>query len=245
MKCPTCGATARDDAKFCPNCGSVITNPAADSSPYANQGDGFGNSSGNGYASNDYGNSYGNGYANNDYGNGGYSNNGFVDSSQQPGALTPPIPQQSYGYQGAGGVPPVQPGAMRALQENRDIAMYVLLTIVTCGIYAYWYIYQLALDANAICHDDGESTPGLLPFLGLSLITCGFYAMYWEYQLANRLQKNGPRYGLSIQQNGSDVLLWLVLSYFTCGIGGFVAMNIIIVNMNALSRCYNRVNGLV
>ena len=129
------------------------------------------------------------------------------------------------------------------LRIDRDIVTYILLSIVTCLIYSYWYIYQLALDANVICADDGEETPGLLMFILLSIVTCGIYSYYWMYKLADRLQNNGPRYGIAIQESGSDVLLWLVLGIFTCGICSFIGMNTILKNMNTLSIAYNQANG--
>ncbi len=157
-------------------------------------------------------------------------------SAPAPTQVTPnPGPTQSYGSPA--------PGFAGPLRTDRDIVMYILLSIVTCGIYSYWYIYTLSQDANTICAGDNEETPGLLIFLLLSLVTCGIYSYYWMYKLANRLQANGPRYGLTIQEDGSDVLLWLVLGIFTCGICAYFAMNIIIKNMNALSASYNNANG--
>ena len=176
-------------------------------------------------------------------------NNAGIGNAQQ--AQTPPNP--AYGAPAPNQITPSPapaqqyasptPGAVGPLRTDRDIIMYVLLTYVTCGIYSYWYIYQLAQDANNICAGDNEETPGLLIFLLLSFVTCGIYSYYWLYKLANRLQANGPRYGLTIQEGGSDVLLWLVLGTFTCGICALFGMNIIIKTMNKLSIAYNSANG--
>lgn len=135
--------------------------------------------------------------------------------------------------------------AQGPLNPKRDIVTYVLLSIVTCGIYSAWTVYTMAQDANVLCEGDNEETPGLLIFILLNMVTCGIYSYYWLYKLANRLQANGPRYGITIYQGGSDVLLWLILGSFTCGICAYIAMNIIFKNMNELSAAYNFEHGYV
>ena len=125
------------------------------------------------------------------------------------------------------------------LDENRGLVKYILLTLVTCGIYSYWYLYKLAEDANIICAGDGKSTPGLVQFILLSIVTCGIYAWFWYYNLGNRLQAAGPKYGLNIQENGTTLLLWYILGACLCGIGPYVAMYILMKNMNQLAHAYN------
>ena len=100
---------------------------------------------------------------------------------------------------------------MQRLKTDRNIVTYVLLTIVTFGIYGYYFLYKLAEDVNVMCQGDGKKTPGLLEFILLSFITCGFYAFYWYYELGNRIQANAPRYGLSFQESGTTVLLWCIV----------------------------------
>lgn len=86
---------------------------------------------------------------------------------------------------------------------------------------------------------------GLASYIILSIITCGIYAWFWYYNLGNRLAANGPRYGLSIQENGTTVLLWQIFGAFICGIGPFVAMHILIKNSNKICNAYNRAQGLM
>lgn len=130
------------------------------------------------------------------------------------------------------------------IQTNRSLIAYILLSIITCGIYSYYFIYSIARDANTMCREDGEKTGGLLAFILLSFVTCGFYGLYWEYKLGNRLAANAPRYGLAFQENGTSVLLWYLVGMLLCGIGPWVAMYILIKNTNALAAAYNAANGL-
>lgn len=143
--------------------------------------------------------------------------------------------------QPAGGYaqPPVPGGYYGTVDNSRSLAMWIVLTIVTCGIYGYYFTYKLAQDLNTMCEGDGESTPGLLAFILLSLVTCGFYSYYWYYKIGNRLQANAPRYGLVFQENGTTILLWQFIGALLCFIGPFVAMHIIIKNTNALATAYN------
>lgn len=133
---------------------------------------------------------------------------------------------------------------MKRIQTDRNIVMVVLLSIITCGIYSYYFIYKLAEDVNEMCKDDGQKTGGLVAFILLSYITCGLYAYYWYYQLANRLQANADKYGITVAESGTTILLWCLLGLITCEIGYFIAMHLVIKNTNAMAVAYNRVNGL-
>ena len=135
------------------------------------------------------------------------------------------------------------PGTVQTVKTDRSLIMYILLSIITCGIYSWYFIYSLARDVNIMCRADGQKTGGLLAFILLSIITCGFYALYWEYSLGNRLASNAPRYGLNFQENGSTVLLWYLVGLLLCGIGPYIAMHILIKNSNALGIAYNRSIG--
>lgn len=130
------------------------------------------------------------------------------------------------------------------IPTNRSLIAYILLSIITCGIYSYYFIYSIARDVNTMCREDGQKTGGLLAFILLSFVTCGFYGLYWEYKLGNRLAANAPRYGITFQENGTSVLLWYLVGILLCGIGPWVAMHILIKNTNALAAAYNARNGL-
>lgn len=129
--------------------------------------------------------------------------------------------------------------SIMVVDENRSLAKYIVFSIITCGIYSYYFIYKMALDVNIMCEGDGEETAGLVKFILLSFITCGIYAWFWYYNLGNRLSANAPRYGLQFQENGTTVLMWLIFGAFLCGVGSFVGMHILIKNTNAMGHAYN------
>lgn len=141
----------------------------------------------------------------------------------------------TYGY---------NPYAGEKLTEDRGLLVYILLTIITCGIYGYYFLYKMAHDVNIACQGDGENTSGLVAFILLSIVTCGIYSWVWYYKLGNRLAANAPRYGLYFQENGTTVLMWLIFGTLLCCIGPFVAMNILIKNSNKICAAYNRQHGM-
>ena len=136
-------------------------------------------------------------------------------------------------------------GAARIpLRTDRSLLICILLTIVTCGIYGLIFLYLLIQDVNTACNGDGEETPGFLLYLILSICTCGIYSFIWYYKLGNRLANNCRRYGYTVSEDGITVLLWMIFGYFLCGIGPFIAMNIIINQTNNVCMGYNRANGM-
>lgn len=130
------------------------------------------------------------------------------------------------------------------VSENRGIIKYIILSFITLGIYAWWYTHKLAQDMNVVCEGDGENTPGLLAYMLLSMVTLGLYSYWWQYKIGNRLQANAGRYGLTFRESGTTILLWDIFGVVLCGIGPFVAMWIIMKNMNAMARAYNGRLGL-
>ncbi|WP_251388334.1 DUF4234 domain-containing protein [Mediterraneibacter agrestimuris] len=152
----------------------------------------------------------------------------------------------NYGAQNAGAAYSAQSAAGAVpLKTDRGLLGYILLSIVTCGIYSYYFIYTIARDVNVACEGDGQSTGGLLKFILLSILTCGIYSFWWEYSLGNRLAMNAPRYGMSFTENGTSVLMWLLFGVLLCGIGPYIAMNILIKNTNSICMAYNRQHGFI
>ena len=152
-------------------------------------------------------------------------------------------PNNGYGAPNGGYGAPNGGYGPQTVKTDRSLLMYIVLSLITCGIYAWYFIYSLARDVNIMCREDGQKTGGLLAFILLSIITCGFYSLYWMYCLGNRLAANAPRYGMNFQENGTTVLLWYLVGAFLCGIGPYVAMHILIKNANALGVAYNHSIG--
>lgn len=129
------------------------------------------------------------------------------------------------------------------LETNRSFLSYFLLSLITCGIYSWFFIYSLARDVNTACYGDGQETSGLVKFILLNFITCGIYTWYWQYSIANRLQENAAHYGMNFSENGTTVLMWDLFGALICYFGSYFATNILIVNTNRICDAYNRAHG--
>ena len=220
MFCEKCGKEIPDSTKFCPYCGA----PVSKAQDFVNKaGEAFNAAEQElGSAFDEVKQSFTGNSANQQNAGGQYNG-----SYQNNGGQTPPP------YRG------------EKLKDDRGLASYIILSIITCGIYGYYFIYKMAHDVNIACDGDGENTSGLVAFILLSMITCGIYAWYWYYKLGNRLANNAGRYGLSIQENGTTVLMWCIFGTLICGIGPFIAMHILIKNSNMICNAYNRAHGLM
>ena len=134
-------------------------------------------------------------------------------------------------------------GPARRIATNRGLIKWLFLSLITFGIYGFYFIYKMAQDVNTMCKDDDQKTGGLLFFIVLSFLTLGIYSVYWWYKIANRVYLNAPQYHVMVAEKGSSFMLWYLLGLITFGIASLVGYHIVIKNVNALAAGYNRANG--
>lgn len=103
--------------------------------------------------------------------------------------------------------------------KERNIAISIILTIVTCGIYGiYWFI--MLSDEVKSASDDDSMPSGGIAFL-LTLVTCGIYGIYWAYRMGKALETARERAGLTATDNS---VLYLILQIFGFGIINYALM---------------------
>lgn len=124
------------------------------------------------------------------------------------------------------------------MKTNRSLMGYILLTIITCGIYPLFFWHGYVRDVNQICAGDGRNTNGIVMLFVLSLLTLGIYGFVWEYGMQNRLRDNAQRYNAGIIPGGGSVLGWQIFGSLLFGIGSFVAMYIQIDSLNRMAYAY-------
>lgn len=100
--------------------------------------------------------------------------------------------------------------------EKKDIAVAVILTIVTCGIYGLIWFVNLNDDVKAASGDESLQSGGMA--LLLTLITCGIYGIYWAYKMGKAMVEAKTKNGLSGDDNS---VLYLVLEIIGLGIVAF------------------------
>lgn len=151
------------------------------------------------------------------------------------------LPKQQ--FPGGSDIPPYNGEKLR---EDRGIVLFSVLSFITYGIYAYYYTYKIMHDINVACgcENEEEQVPGMIAFILLSFFTIGGYAIYWVYKLESRMLRNAYRYGMTVREKESTLVLLCLLGYMTVGIGSFVAMGILTKNSNKICQAYNRAYGL-
>lgn len=97
--------------------------------------------------------------------------------------------------------------------QKRNIAVCIILSIVTCGIYGIYWLICLNDDTNRAANDPNATSGGIV-FL-LSLVTCGIYGMYWCYKMGQQLDRAYQNRDMA-PSNKSVILL--VLAIFGLGI---------------------------
>lgn len=98
---------------------------------------------------------------------------------------------------------------------QRNIAVSILLTLVTCGIYGIYWFIVLNNDAKTASKDETLASGGVA-FL-LTLVTCGIYGIYWAYLMGKAVETARKNAGLEATDNS---VLYLVLQIF-----GFAIIN--------------------
>lgn len=97
--------------------------------------------------------------------------------------------------------------------QERNIAVCIILSLVTCGIYGIYWMVCMANDLNTAAETPNDTSGGMV-FL-LSLITCGIYAFYWLYKAGGKLESAQQKRGLPSSNNG---VLYLILAILGLGI---------------------------
>lgn len=122
--------------------------------------------------------------------------------------------------------------------QRKEFWMVLLLTIVTCGIYFYFYLYQITRDLNTMAGEDGKTIDPAIAVV-LNIVTCGIYGLWWYYQMGNRMQQMGNANHILVEDSGTTYLIWILVGYVVCGLGSYVALYLFIKNFNNLADAYN------
>lgn len=92
--------------------------------------------------------------------------------------------------------------------KERNIAISIILSIVTCGIYGIYWFICIADDTNTAV--GVSDTSGGVVFL-LSLVTCNIYMYYWAYRQGEKIDAAKNRRGLPVT---NSAIAYLLLSIF-------------------------------
>lgn len=98
--------------------------------------------------------------------------------------------------------------------KKKNIGLYIVLSIITCGLFSLYWLYCIADDMNTLNKEQNTATSAGMVLL-FSIITCGIYQLYWFYKTGEKINgihmKNGD-------PSGNLHILYLVLGIFGLGI---------------------------
>ena len=155
----------------------------------------------------------------------GHSYDGNLKFCPNCGApVQPPQPN----YQQPGSYQNGTFGGYRVPIQNRNIAVCVILSIVTCGIYGIYWFVCIVNDLN-VASEKPQDTSGGMVFL-LSLVTCGIYLFY--YKAGEKVSYIKQRNGGTSDNNAG--LLYLLLAIFGLGIVSYCLIQSELNNVSAL-----------
>lgn len=128
------------------------------------------------------------------------------------------------------------------MSTNRSMLTYILLNIITCGIYSLVFYSKLGEDLNLMAsRRDGKKTMHFcLVYFLLGPITCGIYLIVWYHCLCARIGEEAQARGINTGFGASTFWLWNVLGAFLCGIGPFIFLYKLCETMNLISHDYNQ-----
>ena len=89
--------------------------------------------------------------------------------------------------------------------QQRNIVAYVLLTIITCGFFAIYWMYVICTDLYNL---NGQPSNAGLDII-LSIVTCGIYFIYLQYKWGKMIDSARRRYDLIPRD---DSLLYVLLA---------------------------------
>lgn len=192
MFCKNCGSEIEEGIKFCPSCGTAVEEPS---------GDTVQEEAGTAYPVS------------------AVEEAGTGESAGEESSYRESGSQDNYGGQEYAGPDYGQGAAVLSGGTNRNIALCIIFSIITCGIYGIYWMYVLNEELNAISGDVNATSGGMV--ILFTFLTCGIYSWYWYYKMGEKVDYIRGKQGL---QPGSYPVLFLILGIFGLGIVNYALM---------------------
>lgn len=136
------------------------------------------------------------------------------------------------------------PVSHAALNTRRSLLKYILLGLVTFGIYDLWQMTEITNTVNLICtRRDGKRIMNyLLMFLLVGWLTLGIGWLVWGHRLSARIGIEQAARRLPVTMTAGTYWLWNILGALII-IGPFVYTYKLLHAMNDLCADYNQCGG--
>lgn len=138
--------------------------------------------------------------------------------------------QPNMGYQ--------QKPAMQ-LKTNRGLLKFILLSMITFGIYGIVVMCTASSDINVIAtRHDGKKTMNYFLAMLLGVVTFGIVPLVWTHRFCNRIGNELKLRNVPYEFSASTFWLWGVLGCFIL-VGPFIYMHKLLKSMNLICENYN------
>ena len=136
--------------------------------------------------------------------------------------------------------PPPVAAPIAQLKTNRSLLKFILLSLVTFGIYSIVVMSSISTDINTIAsrYDGKKTMHYCLVLFVLSGLTLGIFPLIWKHQLSERIGNELTRRGIDFQFGAKTFWLWGVLGSFIL-VGPFIYTHKLLQSMNLLCEDYN------
>lgn len=150
----------------------------------------------------------------------------------------PPMQQNQGNWQNQGNFQ--SQGGWKRLPENRDWVMFIILGIVTCGIYYIVELTRMGIEINVTASQrDGKHTMNYcLAVFVFGVLTCGIFPFIWFHMFSERVGEEARMRGIDTNFGTGTFWLWYVLGSFII-VGPYIYMCKLCDTMNGINASYN------
>ena len=139
--------------------------------------------------------------------------------------------------------PVLQAKPVGQLKTNRSLLKYILLSIITFGIYGLVVMSSVSTDINTIAsrYDGKKTMHYCLVFFVFSWLTLGIVPLVWFHKISSRIRNELNRRGIDYKFGAGSFWGWGFLGAFII-VGPFIYYHKLFKSMNLLAENYN-ING--
>ncbi len=132
---------------------------------------------------------------------------------------------------------------VRQLKTNRSLLKFILLSVITLGIYGIVVMSDVSSDINTIAsrYDGKKTMHYCLVLFVFSWMTLGIVPLVWNHRISNRVGDELSRRGIDYKFGAGTFWGWGVIGALII-VGPFIYCHKLLKSMNLLSEDYN-VNG--
>ena len=105
--------------------------------------------------------------------------------------------------------------------QQRNLAVCVILSLVTFGIYGIYWFVCIHNDTKTVAGDTTDVSAGVA-FL-LTLVTCGIYGIYWMYKRGKFIEQAYKNRGL---QSSDNSVIYLILAIVGLSIVAYILIQL-------------------